>query len=175
MQSINFNDGYKTYAINGDESNVIRVNTRDFNIVTRYNEMTPMLDETIEKYKQRKEKAGADEIKDIDNRVRKIVDDVFNADVSNHAFGNTHSLTLLDSGKFLVESFLEAFMPIIENDVNEANNSLRYKLDTSKAEKYLKDESAPLIPLANPGTIEKIDVSKLSAEEKEKILTELFK
>lgn len=175
MQSINFNDGYKTYAVNGDESNVIRVNTRDFNIVTRYNEMTPMLDEIIEKYKQRKEKSGVDEIKDIDSRVRQIVDEVFNADVSSHAFGNTHSLTVLDSGKFLVESFLEAFMPIIENDVNEANNSLKYKLDTSKVEKYLKDESSPIIPLANPNTIEKVDISKLSAEKKEKILTELFK
>ena len=39
MQSINFDTGYKTYAVNGDESNVIRINVADLSIKSRIKEM----------------------------------------------------------------------------------------------------------------------------------------
>ncbi len=35
MPSINFDTGYKTYTINGDENNVIRVNLADHNLGKR--------------------------------------------------------------------------------------------------------------------------------------------
>lgn len=35
MTSLKFDDGYKEYSINGDESRVIRINTTDFAIFDR--------------------------------------------------------------------------------------------------------------------------------------------
>lgn len=43
MQSINFNTGYKEYAINGDDSKTIRVNISDLNIPARVDEVQNFL------------------------------------------------------------------------------------------------------------------------------------
>ena len=44
MQSINFATGIKEYAVNGDESNVIRINVSDMNIAARFREHIDMFD-----------------------------------------------------------------------------------------------------------------------------------
>lgn len=164
MQSINFDSGYKEYAVNGDESNVIRINITDFNIIKRYNEAMPKLQTMAQRYAANKDSFSTNELSIIDSEIRSVVDEIFDADVSSHAFGNAHPLSLLDSGKFLVESFMDAFMPIIQADFDKSGNALANRPDLAKAEKYLKNNQ-----------IEKIDLSALTPVEREKILSELLK
>ncbi len=133
--------------------------------------MLPKLDKMVNQYKTTS-KLTAEEIQKTDSEIRQAIDEVFNSDISSHVFGSTHPLTVLESGKLLVESFIEAFMPIVQKDIEQVKKSAGHRIDTSKAEKYLKDD-APFIPLDTP--TEKVDLSKLSIEEKEKIFMEMFK
>ena len=45
MQSLNFDEGIKSFAINGDESRVIRFNPADPDMMTRYYKALQMLKE----------------------------------------------------------------------------------------------------------------------------------
>lgn len=131
MQSINFDNGYKRYSVNGDESNFITVNISDLNIAKRYSEAIPKLTQLSDKYKSVKltEENSADIISELDTEVRKLIDGIFNSDISSHVFGAVHPLTMLVSGKILAESFLEAFMPIVKNDMEEIAKSAAKRAD----------------------------------------------
>ena len=45
VESINFNQNLKTYAINGDESNVVKINTADYGIFDRADKAKAILAE----------------------------------------------------------------------------------------------------------------------------------
>ena len=51
MQSINFDKGYKTYAVNEDESNVVKINVADLNMKFRIEELPSRIALLEEKYK----------------------------------------------------------------------------------------------------------------------------
>lgn len=87
MQSLNFDDGLKRLAINGDENRAIVVNPTDVGIVARYREKFP----EIEKLSADTE--NSEEIPDIlDKKVREFVDYIIGSPVSEIVFGKTNCL-----------------------------------------------------------------------------------
>lgn len=164
MQSINFDKGYKTYAVNGDENNVIKINVGDHNLRARMKELPVRLSVIEDKYKNI-ENITEEQCVEADKAVRAEMNYAFGTDIATPVFGSLNCLTVLpDSGKSVAQSFLEALMPIIKNDVDEYVEKIQ-NLKKSKVTQYLE----PITP-----AVEKIDIEKLSPEEKDRILSEVF-
>lgn len=88
MQSLNFKTPLKTYAINNDENTVIKINTTDYSLVERLNKLTERTEELVQKYKNMKPEDVTFEIfLDVDNEIRREIDYVLGAGVSQGAFG----------------------------------------------------------------------------------------
>ena len=119
MQSINFAKGYKTYAINGDESNVIRVNLADPNIIRRVGEMLDALDEFMSTVP---ENGNAEDIfGSFDKLLKEKLDYAFGKGTAHAVFGDMNVLAVAnDEGECVFETFINAFLPIIQSDIEAA-------------------------------------------------------
>ncbi len=166
MQSINFDKGYKTYAVNGDENNVIKINVADLSIKSRMKEMYAKITALESEYRNT-DKPTAEQFAEVDKKVKSEINYAIGTDVCTPAFGLLNCMTILpDSGKSVAQSFLEALTPIIQKDIDEYVEKIE-ELKESKMKKYLEST-------AKSG-IEKVDIDKLSQEEKDRILSEMFK
>lgn len=124
MGTISFDDGYKTYAINGDENRVIRINTSDYALLDRLVEAYKRI-ESIEKPDApaaaadspvEKVAAAAKVINDIESQIRDAIDYIFNTDVCSAAFGAQSALSSI-GGVPLYERFLNALLPVVTSDI----------------------------------------------------------
>lgn len=149
MKSVNYNSGYKTYALNGDESNVIRINVSDVNILKRVKEVQDFMSALED------EKPTPERLVELDEIVREKINYVFGADVSSAAFGETNCFSPVDDGRFLFQAFLEALIPAISEDIKakaKPNENVKKYVDRAK-----KKSSAPKTS---------IDLENLTAEQK---------
>ena len=120
MKSLNFKSALKTYAINGDESNVIKVNTADVGIFERAVKAQSFLDDVRDKAKEI-EKSGdkknvIEVISELDKQVREQLNYIFGTDVSTPAFGTMNCMTFIDGVPVFV-GFLNALLEEITADV----------------------------------------------------------
>lgn len=141
MQSINFNTGYKTYAINEDENNVIRVNLADPNLLHRMEEVLDYMDTFKDEITD--DMTTSEVYAKFDKLVKDKIDYAFGEGTSKAVFGNVNCLTVAnDEGECIFETFLNAIMPIIYNDVNEAakkqNKHISDMVDKGKLDKYIQ-------------------------------------
>lgn len=123
MTSLKFDDGYKEYSINGDESRVIRINTTDFAIFDRIKKAMSNIDDISKEYKNAEPKTD-DEANElfvsVDKRVREQINYIFDSDVSSVAFGNTNCFSIVFSNKQpLFYNFLNAIIPTIRSDIEK--------------------------------------------------------
>lgn len=118
MNSINFDKGYKTYAINEDENNCIRINVADPNLKDKIELMLRELDE----YKESKSDSAVtlDVRKELDVFVKQKLNEVFGQGFSEAVFGDMNVFAITESGKFIYETFMEAFLPIVQADIDKA-------------------------------------------------------
>lgn len=132
MQSINFDDGYKSFAINNDENRVIRFNPSDPNQIKRYNESLKNMMATKEKIgddiklfpdgtiKEAKDiEAAAALLDEADNIIRENINLMFNSNVYDTVFSGQSPFSMV-KGKYLLEHFLLAVEPIIRQSAGEA-------------------------------------------------------
>lgn len=125
MQSLNFEDGLKRLAINGDENRVIVVNPTDVGIVARYREKLP----EIEKLSPDTE--NSEEITDVlDKKVREFVDYIIGSPVSEIVFGKTNCLSVA-GGQTIFENFLTAYMEYMKPEIKA-----EYERSKKRIEKY---------------------------------------
>lgn len=134
MQSINFDDGFKTYAINGDDNCTIKIRVTDFNLPKRINDALSDIESIIEKVKSSK---TADEIAKFDEEIRKIINDVFGSDICSGAFGKANICTIASNGEPIFANFFNALLPIIRADIEEVTKDMKQL--GPEAEKYLED------------------------------------
>ncbi len=115
MKTINFDNGVREYALNGDEKNVIRVNVSDVNLMHRLalleNKVNEMLGGT-----QTEELTGEALFK-LDTELKAAVNEAFGADICTPAFGAVNCLSPVSDGRTIFESFFEAFLPAIKEDI----------------------------------------------------------
>lgn len=143
MQSINFSDGYKTYAINGDENNVIKVNVTDINILSRMKSAMAKCEEGFEEF-SRLVDPTPEQLNEADMIIRAIIDEAFGADVSSHAFGGTNCLSPVSNGKPICVAFLEAFMPIITSEIKSTMQVQSVAIE-DKTAKYTQHITQPAL------------------------------
>lgn len=125
MQSLNFEDGLKRLAINGDENRVIVVNPTDVGIVARYREKLPEIE------KLSVENGNSEEIPDIlDKKVREFVDYIIGSPVSETVFGKTNCLSMA-GGQTIFENFLTAYMEYMKPEIKA-----EYERSKKRVEKY---------------------------------------
>lgn len=176
MQTIKFNDGYKTYSINDDDSRTIRINLLDLNMKSRYEKATKVIEETVNKMKS-VNIPSEDQLIEFDIVIREQLNYVFGSDICATVFGVANVLTPLKSGKFLFESFMEVFVPMIEKDSQSAINAVNINID-KKTDKYTKPiTSAPTATPKYVGMVAQpsIDIDTMTPEEKNALLAKLLK
>jgi hypothetical protein len=128
MQNLNFDDGYKEFSINGDESRVIRFNPADFGILERIKDAYDAIEkasdikEDIELKPDGTPKSellqAAEIVKYVNDVINKQIDYIFNSNVSEVAFGKQSPLGLV-KGVPLYKRFLDTVMPVIKKEVEK--------------------------------------------------------
>lgn len=174
MKSINFDEGYKTYAINGDESRVIKIKIGDFNLLKRVEAAMTEIESLKDKFSG---KLNENTMIEFDSSVRHIIDKAFDSDVCENAFGSASICTVVSGGKLLFESFFEAFMPLLKSDLNAAvmNKKVRQPELRPEVQKYIDTPKIdPIAGLKEPYKPDFPDVSKLTPEEKRALIAQLI-
>ena len=151
MKSINFDEGYKKFIINGDESRFIRIRLSDPNLMYRIDNIDDKIQELKEKYK------GATDSKalaEFDRVLKALLNETFGTDVCTPVFGDASVLTFIPgTDKLILSGFLEAFLPIIKQEIENMAAALR-----PEVQKYIEPE---------------FDVDSLSPEQKQALLAKL--
>lgn len=137
MKSINFNTGFKSYIVNKDKTNVIKINVSDPNLLARIENVDKEIQPLFERLDKTEDLSPSD-LADIDRQIKELIDKTFNADVSAHAFGETSCYAPLENGKILAEEFFDAFIPIVAEDAQKAQEKYAEN-SKKKAQKYIKE------------------------------------
>ena len=148
MQSLNFDDGLKSFAINGDESRVIRFNPGDPDLIIRYNEAKKMLQSAntgklaeikldgngnLQKDADGGFEDAAQALEETNGVIREALKLIFNADVYDTVFAGCSPFAGTKDGRFVFEAFMDAVKPILESGIAE------YRAASEKRmEKYTK-------------------------------------
>jgi hypothetical protein len=145
MQNLNFDDGYKEYTINNDPSRVIRFNPSDFSIIERiktaYDEIDKVtqIDEDIE---LKADGTPVDElgraaeiVTRINNKIKDMIDYIFNSQVSDKVFGKQSPLSIV-KGRPLWQGFLECIEPVLKSEIKKAQEESQKRI--SKYTKQVK-------------------------------------
>ena len=141
-RSINFDDGFRTYNLNGDSSRIIRVDTADYALITRFNQASEHINAELKKYSNIEIKPDATANTDNETAVKAIeqldlfikseINYIFNSDVSEIVFQNASALSTR-RGIPLYERFINAVIPEIEKD---------FKTELMASEKRVKNYTA---------------------------------
>lgn len=145
MRSINFDDGLKSFAINGDENRVIRFNPGDLNMRVRAEEAQKRIRKwegslkTIELNPDgtpaEDDEETSAELRGFEDMLRRELNYVFNADVYDTIFAGQSPLCIVGKEKqFLFEAFLSSAMPIIEEEIEAFTSASQARVD-----KYTKE------------------------------------
>lgn len=141
MQSINFDTGYKTYAVNGDENNVIRINVADINLRSKLETVMKNISSAKERLKNCEPTFELYE--EVDKTIKEQLDYAFGENFSKSVFGDVNCLTVANSqGDMIIETFVAAFMPIVQKDIEEAMKAQKNKINilhNKKTDKYISD------------------------------------
>ena len=137
MQSLNFDDGLKSFAINGDEKRVIRFNPADPDLLVRYNKARMMLqDARTETLKNVKLDAhgqvqsdsedelarGAQAMEDVNSLIRSALKMMFNSDVYDTVFAGQSPFSWVGD-KFLFDAFMDSVKPVLEAGIAECQKA----------------------------------------------------
>lgn len=125
MQSLNFDDGLKRLAINGDENRIIVVNATDFGIVQRYKEKLPEIEKLSAETEDSEEMVNT-----LDKKIREFVDYIIGSPVSETVFGKTNCLSMA-GGQAIFENFLTAYMEYMKPEIRT-----EYERSKKRVEKY---------------------------------------
>ncbi len=163
MQSINFDDGYKSYMINNDENKIIRINVTDLNTSKRFEDAVSAIDKLMDEVKG---DISEERFIEADRVIREQLDHVFGNGVCETVFGKTNVLSATESGKLLIEGFLDALLPVVKADMEAAAAKSRANIE--------KKMAAYIEPVINDDN-ELPDISSLTDEQKQALLAELSK
>lgn len=134
----NFEDGVKEYAINGDESRILRVNVSDANLLPRLYDSFVKAQDMVKNLKTYNPegftlevaKEGVDRITEVDQFIRKGFDEVFYSGAAEVVFGKTNVLAFVGNGDTLYESFMTAFIAVMEKEI---------KVNSTESEKRIQN------------------------------------
>lgn len=141
MNNLNFDDGYREFSINNDESRVVRFNPSDYAIFARLAEAKKKIGEAFEKAgdvditpegKAVDFEVAGKRIDELDKIIKEQMNYVFNSEVADKIFGNQSPLSNI-GGKSLFERVFECIEPILLDAMTESKKERKKKI-----EKYTK-------------------------------------
>lgn len=142
-QSINFDDGFKSYEINGDPQRIVRIDTADYGLIERLRNAKNNINEEMKKYENVKiksdgsadldEETAADSLRDLGNFICGQFDYIFNSKVSDVLFGSASPLSTR-GGVPLFERVFNAILPIIEKDIEAERKKAEARIKKYEAE-----------------------------------------
>ena len=151
MKSISFDEGYREYKLNGDDSRIIRIQITDPNLFSRIEIGMKKAESLIGKYS---DSSDLEALTRFDTEVKTILNEAFGTDICTPAFGSASVLTPTSDGKtLLIYAFFEAFMPALKEDIESMKASMTQDV-RPEVKKYL-------------------DVSSLTDEEKQALREQL--
>lgn len=130
MTNLEFNDGLKRLAINGDENRIITINPTDIAVIKRYNEVIPQLDRLSEKYKDVPQEKTVEIISELDKKAREIIDYIIGFPVAETVFGTANCLSYA-GGQTIFENFLTAYMEYMKPEIKA-----EYERSKKRIKKY---------------------------------------
>jgi len=119
MKNLNFDSGIREYAVNGDESRVIRICVTDMNLPKRISDAENEINALHEKYAAIGH-PDAQHLYELDRDVRGIIDRAFGKGVSETAFGNINCCSPVSENVLLFEGFVNALSAQIKTDIEAA-------------------------------------------------------
>lgn len=141
MNNLSFDEGYKEFTINNDESRVIKFNPSDYAIITRLAEAKKTIEDAIKKAGDIEinaegqavdfERTG-DMVKMVDDVIREQVDYIFASKVSDKIFGSQSPMSNIGGEPLFVKVF-KCIEPIITDALTE-----KRKESKKRVEKYTK-------------------------------------
>lgn len=164
MQNISFNEGYKEYKLNNDDSRVLKIRISDPNLMSRIDTAMQKINKLMEKYKNR---PNAQELPEFDKDVKELINDAFGSDICTPIFGSASVLTPLPNGEMLLFSFFNAFLPVLKADMEALKITMKLKQPAQpearqEVQKYLGPVT--VAPMAKPVLP---DISGLTPEQRE--------
>lgn len=124
MKSINFRKNFREYAVNGDESKVIRIKLSP--------DMPDKIKNALSEIDKFRDEINENNIAEAGVKFNEIINNAFGTDICTPAFDGENPFSLVEDGKFLFEAFFDAFMPIFQEDLK----SLKIRPEVKK---YIKN------------------------------------
>lgn len=148
MGSLNFDEGYKEYDINGDKSRVIRFNPSDLGMINRIKDAYNDIDKAAEKSGDIELDSNGDAISNLNGEAERLevfkaeickaIDGIFNSNICEIAFGNQNPLSPVGNGMPLWESFLRSVLKEVEKETGARMELSRKKIQKYKNQVYRK-------------------------------------
>ena len=140
MRSINFDDGFKSFCINGDENRVIRFNPGDLNMRERGEEAQKRIRKWEGSLKAIElnpdgtlvveDEEESAELRGFEDVLRRELNYVFNADVYDTIFSGQSPLCTVGKEKmFLFEAVLQSVTPIIEEEIEAFSSASQARVE----------------------------------------------
>lgn len=140
MRSINFDDGFKSFYINGDENRVIRFNPGDLNMRVRVEEAQKRIRKWEGSLKAIElnpdgtlvveDEEESAELRGFEDMLRRELNYVFNADVYDTIFSGQSPLCTVGKEKmFLFEAVLQSVTPIIEEEIEAFSSASQARVE----------------------------------------------
>lgn len=144
MRNLNYDDGYESFSINGDENRVIRFNPADPNFMARYNEAMENINEAKKKFSGgiqlnpdgtpsetdgEKRKRACEVMRKVEDIIRENINYMFNSDVYDTAFAGQSPFCMVGNGRYLLEAFLCTIKPVMEGAIRKANEQSEKRMN----------------------------------------------
>lgn len=127
---LKINRGFKTYDIvdeDGTPAGTIRFNPADPGIAGRFATATKEIEKLCNV------EITPENLNAMDETVKAQMDFAFGAPVSGVLFGANSSLAFCANGKMLVENILDALLPVVKNDIEEAQKAVAKRMEQHTA------------------------------------------
>ena len=176
MKNISFDEGFREYKLNGDDSRVIRIRLTDPNLYDRIEKSMGKIEELANKYKGQN---NPELIPKLNVDVRSFINEAFGSDICTPAFGTASPFTVLEGNKLLFEAFFDSFLPVLKEDMKAVTASIKASAQIRpEVQKYLEPVSVapiskPIAALAKPA-VALPDVSGLTDEQKRQLIAQLI-
>jgi hypothetical protein len=139
MQSLKFEEGYKEFCINDDETRVIRFNPADYGLIERFSEARKAIIKAVDDLEkdvninsngnpEDELEEAAQLVKSINELIDTQINFIFDSDVAKIAFGNQSRISTV-KGKFLFERFMDAVEPYIEKEIKAEQAASQKRID----------------------------------------------
>lgn len=125
MQNIEFNNGYKTYVVNGGCE--IRIHPTDFGLPERVHQMITALKKAEDDLHYRDNPNDFEVVTALDRIAREQIDAVFGDGISDKVFGRANCASLVDGQPCFV-GFIEAMSGVIKEATEREAEASKTKI-----------------------------------------------